>query len=595
MALKYGRCRFRYVGLRKTKGIDVTFLNRKLLVAIAALFIFAGLAACSSDDDYTPPPPVVDNTPPDTDGDGVADDDDAFPDDPNESQDSDGDGVGDNGDNCPENENAGQEDSDVNGAGDACDPMPLVYSAEGKLNGGSDDGVSYTGQTARLVLQQKLTDFMVDIVEQEGESTAIYEGMRFYMTGEGADFTDHGFTTKGGDPVIPGPTYGDISSGKNLNGKIAGGSLAGTGETGKVIDIDGDGEGDFFGWKTGLDVNPRPIDLVDLWMKQFAAEAADGVDPTITIADGSEVNIATPMISKEGVHYRQLIQKFLSVAVNFSQGTNDYLLTDFGSVLGPYKDKAYSTAAHKFDEGFGYYGAARDINDYTDDEAAGKGGRAEYGNGYYDSNGDGLIDLRSEFVFGHAQNCAKRDRLKDAEGNPYTDFSKEAMDAFMIGRRILQNAEEAGELTEAANEALQAQIKIAAVAWEKCIAATAVHYINDVTIDMGGFTNGAFADRSNFVNLAKHWGEMKGFALGLQFSALSPFRDGSTGKSVTDLKTVLDLMGDAPMMPDGSQNGQPTTAASADAAVAGYLDDLQDARTILAEAYGFNPDAVAIW
>ena len=573
----------------KTKGTDVTFLNRKLLVAIAALFMLTGLAACSSDDDYTPPPPVVDDTPTDTDGDGVADDDDAFPEDPNESQDSDGDGVGDNGDNCPENENAAQEDSDVNGAGDACDAMPLVYSAEGKLNGGSDDGVSYTGQTARLVLQQKLTDFMVDIVEQEGESTAIYEGMRFYMTGEGADFTDHGFTTKGGDPVIPGPTYGDISSGKNLNGKIAGGSLAGTGETGKLINDE------FFGWKTGLDVNPRPIDLVDLWMKQFAAEASDGVDPTITIADGSEVNIATPMISKEGVHYRQLIQKFLSVAVNFSQGTNDYLLTDFGSVLGPYKDKAYSTAAHKFDEGFGYYGASRDINDYTDDEAAGKGGRAEYGNGYYDSNGDGLIDLRSEFVFGHAQNCAKRDRLKDAEGNPYTDFSKEAMDAFMIGRRILQNAEEAGELTEAANEALQAQIKIAAVAWEKCIAATAVHYINDVTIDMGGFTNGAFADRSNFVNLAKHWGEMKGFALGLQFSALSPFRDGSTGKSVTDLKTVLDLMGDAPMMPDGSQNGQPTTAASADAAVAGYLDDLQDARTILAEAYGFNPDAVAIW
>ena len=573
----------------KTKGTDVTFLNRKLLVAIAALFMLTGLAACSSDDDYTPPPPVVDNTPPDTDGDGVADDDDAFPDDPNESQDSDGDGVGDNGDNCPENENAGQEDSDANGAGDACDAMPLVYSAEGKLNGGSDDGVSYTGQTARLVLQQKLTDFMVDIVEQEGESTAIYEGMRFYMTGEGADFTDHGFTTKGGDPVIPGPTYGDISSGKNLNGKIAGGSLAGTGETGKLINDE------FFGWKSGLGSNAKPIDLVDSWMKLFAAEASDGQDPVITIADGSQVNIASPMISKEGVHYRQLIQKFLSVAVNFSQGTNDYLLTDFGSVLGPYKDKNYSTAAHKFDEGFGYYGASRDINDYTDDEAAGKGGRAEYGKGYYDSNGDGLIDLRSEFVFGHAQNCAKRDRLKDAEGNPYTDFSKEAMDAFMIGRRILQNAEEAGELTEAANNALQAQIKIAAQTWEKCIAATVVHYINDVSNDMAEFSNGAFADRGNFVNLAKHWGEMKGFALGLQFSALSPFRDGSTGKSVTDLKRALDLMGDAPVMPDGSQNGQPTSAASADDAVANYLLDLKEARTILSEAYGFNPDAVAIW
>ena len=41
--------------------------------------------------------------------------------------------------------------------------------------------------------------------------------------------------TKGGDPVIPGPTYADISSGKNLNGKIAGGNLSGGGETGKLI------------------------------------------------------------------------------------------------------------------------------------------------------------------------------------------------------------------------------------------------------------------------------------------------------------------------------------------------------------------------
>ena len=250
--------------------------------------------------------------------------------------------------------------------------------------------------------------------------------------------------------------------------------------------------------------------FADLWMEQFAAEAADGVDPTITIADGSQVNIATPMISKEGVHYRQLIQKFLS-AVNFSQGTTilssrilvpHLTLTRIRPIqvqpINSMRDLATT--------------ALRDMNDYTDDEAAGKGGRAEYGNGYYDSNGDGLIDLRSEFVFGHAQNCAKRDRLKDAEGNPYTDFTKEAMDAFMIGRRILQNAEEAGELTEAANDALQAQIKIAAVTWEKCIAATVVHYINDVTIDMGEFSNGAFADRSNFVNLTKHWGEMKGFA-----------------------------------------------------------------------------------
>jgi hypothetical protein len=441
-----------------------------------------------------------------------------------------------------------------------------------------------------LVLQQKLTDYMVGLVEQEGEFDAVSQGLRFYVTGDGADFTNHDFATKGDDPVIPGPTYGDISSGKNLDGKIAGGDGAGGGETSKLI---GD---EFFGWETGLDDTPLPIELVYSWMDALALEATDGVDPTITIADGTEVNIGTPLISKDGVHYRQLIQKFLSVAVNFSQGANDYLRTDFSSEssLAAYKDKTYSTGAHKFDEGFGYYGASRDLNDYTDDEAAGKGGRAEYGNGYYDSNGDGLIDLRSEFVFGHAQNCAKRDRKKNAEGVAYTDFSKEAMDAFLVGRRILENAEAAGELTEAANEALQAQISIAAKTWEKCIAATVVHYINDVSADMADFSGENFADLDNFINLTKHWGEMKGFALGLQFSPLSPFRDGSTDKSVDDMKRVLSLMGDAPVMPNGSQNGQAAAVGSAEA-ITNYLSDLEEARTILAEAYAFDPEVVPIW
>ena len=32
-----------------------------------------------------------------------------------------------------------------------------------------------------------------------------------------------------------------------------------------------------------------------------------------------------------------------------------------------------------------------------------------------------------------------------------------------------------------------------------------------------------FADASNFTTMAKHWGEMKGFGLALQFSPASPF------------------------------------------------------------------------
>ena len=528
----------------------------------------------------------------DTDGDGVGDNGDAFPEDPNESVDTDSDGVGDTADNCVDTANDDQVDSDVNGEGDACDAMPSVYSALGYFGEEGANGVSYTGQTARQVLQIELVDAMEALVERPGEAAAIKSELEFFITGDGADATPHNFTTKGGDPVIPGPTYADISSGKNLDGKIAGGNGEGGGETGGLIN------GVFFGWSQGLDADPLPIELVYQWIDELASNASDNQEPTILVADAMEpVEIGTPLISSTGLHYRQLIQKFLSVAVNFSQGTNDYLQADFANMLGQEGTKAYSAGAHDFDEAFGYYGASRDINDYTDDEAAGKGGRAEYGNGYYDSNGDGLIDIRSEFVFGHAQNCAKRDRLKDASGEAFYDFSTAAADGFLVGRRILQNAEEAQELTAEADAALQAQINAASVTWESCIAATVIHYINDVVADMGEIQPPVYGSLGNFTDLTKHWAEMKGFALGLQFSPVSPFRTIGTiaGIEGTEaLRRVLSLMGDAPVLADGSQAGV-ASAGTPEEALAAYEARLLEARDILEEAYSLNPDAVSIW
>ena len=42
------------------------------------------------------------------------------------------------------------------------------------------------------------------------------------------------------------------------------------------------------------------------------------------------------------------------------------------------------------------------------------------------------------------------------------------------------------------------------------VAATVIHYINDVIIDMGNFSDGSFADASSFKDLGKHWSEMMG-------------------------------------------------------------------------------------
>ena len=585
----------------------MTNLSKWLVNVLMMIAMVLVLAACGggSGGGSSVATPAAPAAPADADDDGVADDDDSCADTPSGEEvdsegcsatqaDGDGDGVVDASDNCPADANADQADSDANGSGDACDAMPLVYSAAGYVEEGTDDGVSYTGQTARQVLQLRLVAAMEALTERSGETADIESELKFFINGDGADTTNHGFTVKNGavdgSDVIPGPTYGDISEGKNLDGKIAGGNGEGGGESGKLI---GD---EFFGWSTGLDDTPIPIELANYYITQIAAEAGDGVEPTIATVDDAAVPIGTPQIDSNGLHYRQLLQKFLSVAVNFSQGTNDYMMADFANMLGEEKPgKGYSAGAHDFDEAFGYYGAARNINDFTDDEAAGKGGRDEFGNGYNDANGDGLIDIRSEYVFGHSQNCAKRDRKKDANDEPYYDFSKTAMDAFLVGRRILENAEQAGELTAAASDALQTQIQIASLTWEKCIAATVVHYINDVRGDMDSFSDGKFADLSNFTNLAKHWGEMKGFALGLQFSPKSPFRDGSVdGIDLDSLKSVLSLMGDAPVLADGSQGGVAPTG-TAQEAIDAYAADLLTARDTLEKAYGFNAEVTAVW
>lgn len=63
----------------------------------------------------------------DTDGDGVGDNGDAFPNDANESADTDGDNTGDNSDNCDVH-NPDQVDTNADGQGDICDPLVTAVS-----------------------------------------------------------------------------------------------------------------------------------------------------------------------------------------------------------------------------------------------------------------------------------------------------------------------------------------------------------------------------------------------------------------------------------------------------------------------------------
>ena len=103
-------------------------------------------------------PTLPDNTV-DTDGDGVNDGDDAFPNDPNESADADSDGVGDNADAFPDDPNE-SADADGDGVGDNADAFDddATESADSDSDGVGDNTDSYAGYDDALI-GNFLTDF----------------------------------------------------------------------------------------------------------------------------------------------------------------------------------------------------------------------------------------------------------------------------------------------------------------------------------------------------------------------------------------------------------------------------------------------------
>ena len=121
-----------------------SLLPEKFIKSLISLFmISAFVIGCSSGSD----------APADSDGDGVADAIDAFPNDATQSFDDDSDGVGNDNDNCPLAANSDQSDVDGDTVGDACDTaIATTYAGFMSAFKTDDDGaavtsISYTGQT----------------------------------------------------------------------------------------------------------------------------------------------------------------------------------------------------------------------------------------------------------------------------------------------------------------------------------------------------------------------------------------------------------------------------------------------------------------
>lgn len=272
-------------------------------------------------------------------------------------------------------------------------------------------------------------------------------------------------------------------------------------------------------------------------------------------------------VSASGIDYRQLVSSYLTTAVAYSQAADALLDDDVageGLLSSPVEPEAFARATrleNAWDQAFGYFGAARDYDAYTDDEIAAAGGRDAW-QGSHDSDGDSRIDFTAEYNFGDARLAAERDRSSASA----IDLTRDAFGALLLGRTMVASATQGLSLEEL--DTLRGYRDRVLAAWEKTIAASAIHAINDVLEDVASFDN----ERYDFEAHARHWSALKGLVLGLQFNPRH---------AIVRPEQRLGL--------DAAVGAAPVLADADRATRAAHQEELRAARSTLFEIYGFDP------
>lgn len=485
----------------------------------------------------------------------------------------------------------------------------MVYAFPSRF-ASNEDSVNHTGQTARQQLFLRLK------AEYERISNVVLNGTANQIDGlcEGGDCESGALAVSGlldaiyngeqltgveiptqvgapdslCDPSNDGSlTHDDLGATTRIQNKLAGndavtdhkdwdnGGFEGFGANPELVDEAGVAVSDI----------SSPEKLLQAFFSTFHHACAQCLENSENCPPKGTPLYTTP----GGLDLQQLSEKLLHTGVSFSQATDDYLddatpdkglLTDNATErLDDGVGQRDTALGHVWDEAFGYFGGAINTLDYADQDIRGEGSdTSPYRFGYFDYNSNSCIDLKSEFNLGVAVNAAKRD-LGSSTG---TDFTTTLFTAFWAGRDLIHSTQT--NLSPGQLAGLAVHRDTIVNTWESVIAATAVHYINDVTADLNkcGMTDSASpAENFNATDLAKHWSELKGFALGFQFNPRSPWN-----QEAHDFVELHRLIGNAPALCSG---------AGQDQVPSGYLTDLTMARTAIQSAYGFSAQDVEGW
>lgn len=352
-------------------------------------------------------------------------------------------------------------------------------------SGDKTNTVSYSGQIARHVLHDSLKKLAGK--GDGGANAADLEAqMLAYYNGKNPDLPIIAPAGKDGI-TIKQTKMGDISGGANLAGKFYDGPMP--------------------AWP-GATSGKEAI----LHMIKHAAKSNKGFDP------------------ETGYDWGQLISKYTMGAVSYHQAVDNYL--DEKMQAGnkpnskPYKEGAHYTGKeHSWDEAFGYWGAAVNSINLAPSEnyTVAKLKDAKLS----DSNGDGVIDLKSEHVFGPAYYAAGADK------SGKTNYLPTIYNAFLEGRKLITSAN-GEDLTTEQLAKLQGYAATISSTWEKVLAEAAFKYAGSVYKDIAKMKKADGDDLNKaYRAYAKHWGELKGFAMALQTGK------NNLGSTATELNKLI--------------------------------------------------------
>ena len=372
-------------------------------------------------------------------------------------------------------------------------------------SGDKTSSVSYSGQIARHALHDSLKKLAG---KGNGSANAdLKASMMSYYAGKDEGREIIAPTTKGAFKIKQ-TTIAEISKNRELAGKTFGGAV------------------------TGMPNAPTGAELVKFWIDK--ASSADG---------GQDL--------RNGYDYPQLISKFIMGAVSYNQAVDGYLDENLEADKKP-NDKPYGDGdpytgkEHSWDEAFGYFGAPVHTLNLTPQQVYDIAKQKEDVFKTADYNGDGVIDLKTEYTFGPAYYAAGFDASVYDQANKKTEYLHTITKAFLDGRKLIRDAK--GEkLTDAQRSELKGYAATIAETWEKVLAEAVFKYAGSVYKDMVMLQTIMEANGETdkmLKNYVKHWGELKGFALALQTGTKN------LGETATSLNRMI---GFGPLMLDSSQ------------------------------------------